>query len=355
VHPVLADRRHLALYLAAWGLFGVVLAWAITPRVSIAWWGAAAVAVPLCAAFAFICLASWYPVRAHPLESTALPRVLTVHLAGAVLSAALWQVLAVGWTRILDRLQPAAGYPAVYRGHVVLFVAVGLLLYLLAVALHYLLAAAESSRRAAHRALKLELATRRAELDAFKAQVDPHFLFNCLNSISSLCGTDPAAARGTAIRLGELLRASLELGARDAIPLHRELELARSYLAVERVRYGDRLRVEETIGDGCRELPVPALVLQPLLENALKHGIAHLVSGGRIELGCRRTGGRLQVTVRNPVDSDRPPSGGAGIGLANVRGRLKLLYGDDALLTAREDENSFEVELVFPARPPADD
>jgi LytS/YehU family sensor histidine kinase len=165
-------------------------------------------------------------------------------------------------------------------------------------------------------------------------QINPHFLFNCLHSISALATQDGARAREMCVRLADFLRGSLGLGLRESIPLSEELGLARSYLEVERVRFGARLRVEEEIESGCEDCAVPALLLQPLVENAVKHGIAGLVDGGSIRLAVRRGVGVVTIAVENGFDPEMPPPSKSGMGLKHVRRRLQVRYGDDAEMEA---------------------
>ena len=186
----------------------------------------------------------------------------------------------------------------------IIFIA-GLLLYLLSVAIHYLFAAAETSRDAERRVLEAEVAARDAELQALKAQLNPHFLFNSLNSVASLAATDPAGARDMCIQLGDYLRGTLKSGS-GLQPLGEELAQVRRFLRVESVRYGDRLRVAEEIDDRCLGVAVPPLLLQPLVENALKHGIAELVEGGEVRIGARCSGELLTVWVENPGRCGEP-------------------------------------------------
>jgi two-component system sensor histidine kinase AlgZ len=230
-----------------------------------------------------------------------------------------------------------------------LFFAVGLLLYLLSVAIHYLFAAAEASRVAERRALEAEVAARDAELTALKAQLNPHFLFNSLNSVASLAVSEPARAREMCIQLGDYLRHTLNERGLTLHPLEDELAQIRRFLAVEKVRYGDRLRVVEQVDDGCLELTVPPLLLQPLVENALKHGIAELVEGGEISIGARRRGDRLTVWVENPTDPEVRSHPGAGVGLANVKGRIDKVFGDEAMLRHNRSGDSYRVEVTVPA------
>jgi sensor histidine kinase YesM len=348
VHPILKEKTGLALYLVSWTLIGMLLALVIAQPERGGWLLAAALAVPLTVLYAFIGLAARYVCQANPLPQTPMLRALGSQLAAGILSSGLWLALGSAWARLLAQLPALAAANDLYRQHIGLFFAAGVLLYLLAAALHYLLLAYEASQRAQQQALELEVLAREAELQAFRTQIDPHFLFNCLNSISSLCGTDPEAARHTAVRLGDFLRASLRWGSDDTIALAEELQLCSAYLDVERVRFGDRLRYEQQVADDALDVQIPALLLQPLLENALKHGIAHLIEGGDIRMACSRAGEFLEILVRNHSDATRPSSSGTGIGLANVRGRLELLYGSRASLETLESDDSFEVEIRIP-------
>jgi LytS/YehU family sensor histidine kinase len=216
------------------------------------------------------------------------------------------------------------------------------------------MAAFESSREAERRALQFEIASREAELRALRAQLHPHFLFNSLNSINALIAARPEEARRLCVRLADFLRRSLALGAREAIPLAEELDLALQLLAIEKTRFGERLCHELGVEDDARACPVPPLLLQPLVENAVTHGIAHVLEGGTIRVAASRGARRLTILVENPCDADRPRGRGAGVGIANVRARLGALHGTEARLDATEQNGLWRVELTMPALPSAE-
>jgi len=220
-------------------------------------------------------------------------------------------------------------------------IAVGLLLYTVSVALHYMYIAQLASRDA-------ELLARDAELRALKAQINPHFLFNSLNSITALTTVDPAKAREMCIRLSDFLRNTLGLGERETISWREELALSRTYLDVEQVRFGSRLRVEIDVDEDCSDCLVPPLVLQPLIENAVKHGIATMVEGGLIRVEGHVIDGSMEVSVENDFDPDSPSPRRHGLGLRNVRSRLATRFGDAARLTAHVENNQFRAEMVVP-------
>ena len=224
----------------------------------------------------------------------------------------------------------------------------GLLLFLLAAALHYLLVAFEDSRRAETEALRFQILSREAELRALRAQIHPHFLFNSLNSISALIGSRPEEARRMCLLLADFLRRSLALGARDRVPLAEELALAEDLLAIEKVRFGARLHYAPRVEEAALTCLVPPLLLQPLVENAVTHGIAQCLEGGTVRLEARRRGERLLLAIENPRDAGAPTRKGTGIGIENVRRRLETLYGREAALRLQSAGDSFQVELELP-------
>src|SRR5260370_14131016 len=161
---------------------------------------------------------------------------------------------------------------------------VGVLLYLLSVAFHYVLIAMEESRHAEAQAIEARVLARDAELKALKAQANPHFLFNSLNSISALNSIDPARARDMCVLLGDFLRLTLGLGEKNLVRFSDELELLEKYLAIEQVRFGDRLKMHEEIQEDSKACLLPPLLLQPLIENAVKHVILGLPERGDVRL-----------------------------------------------------------------------
>ncbi|HJW13680.1 MAG TPA: histidine kinase, partial [Thermoanaerobaculia bacterium] len=191
---------------------------------------------------------------------------------------------------------------------------------------------------------------REAELKALKAQVQPHFLFNCLNSISALTGSDPARAREMCVKLADFLRRSLAVGEKPSIPIGEEMSLARSYLEVERIRFGEKLVVEEELGPSGADCLVPPLLLQPLVENAVVHGISTLSGGGAVRLEASRSGNRLRIVIENPYDPGAPARPRGGLGLKIVRDRLSALYGSDAIFAARRLEDRHLAVISIPAR-----
>jgi LytS/YehU family sensor histidine kinase len=225
----------------------------------------------------------------------------------------------------------------------------GVFFYLFSVALNYALIAQRASQKAQERAVESSVRAREAELSALKAQINPHFLYNSLNSISALTSIDPARAREMCVALADFLRLTLGMGEKGVIPLREELGLVEKYCAIEKVRFGERLILQEEVAEETRDCLLPPLLLQPLFENAVVHGIAQLPEGGWIRLKTARSENRLSVTVENAWDPEAGSSRKNGVGLKNVQRRLEARYGNEAHLEASAEENAFRVRLQFPA------
>ena len=200
------------------------------------------------------------------------------------------------------------------------------------------------------RASQLESELRQSQLELLKSQLQPHFLFNTLNAVNALIYEDPKAADRIITRLGELLRMSLALGSQQVVPLDYEMEFVRAYLDIQQTRLGDRLRVHIDIPEELRDAQVPALLLQPLVENAVLHGIAPVVRGGLVSITARRSGERLELSVTDTGSGLHTPMR-ERIGLSNVRHRLRHLYGDGhAMQAARHEPQGTQVQILIPLR-----
>ena len=184
--------------------------------------------------------------------------------------------------------------------------------------------------------LELLQSLAQSELQALRAQLHPHFLFNALQGISTLIDTNRTAAKDMLHALAGLLRTALKHGSADLVSFHEEVEFITAYLELEQMRFGKRLQVRWDIATESTQVLVPQLLLQPLIENAIVHGIANSRAGGWIELWARVTDGRLRVRITNSVASMMVP--GSGVGLSNTRGRIKYLFEEDGRLEFQLNE-----------------
>ncbi len=204
------------------------------------------------------------------------------------------------------------------------------------------------------RAAALEASLSQARLQALQAQLQPHFLFNTLNAIATLVHKDPRAADEMITNLSELLRLALDGSAQQEVSLRRELELLDRYLEIQQVRFGARLKVERELDAAALDARVPTLILQPLVENAIKHGIEPRADTGVVGITARREGSVLRLVVRDTgggLAAPRQPRDREGIGLANTRARIEALYGSAGRVTLRNGaEGGFSVEMEMPFR-----
>jgi signal transduction histidine kinase len=188
----------------------------------------------------------------------------------------------------------------------------------------------DQERRRESAELQAQLAE--ARLDALRAQINPHFLFNTLNAIAALVERDPAGVRRMIARLGELLRHTIDSRGAAMVPLRDEIEFLQRYIEIMEIRFQGRLRVEMHVDPATLEVRVPSLILQPIVENALEHGASRAVGEGLIEIASRRNGERMIVSVRDNGPGVRE-EGAAGVGMSNTRARLEQLYGARASLS----------------------
>jgi hypothetical protein len=331
----------------SWLLVSAFLVPLVVISGSLSWLESLALLVPLTALYSAVCRSSQYIpvpelpgkpwVRAHFFIVPALVASALCTLAAALAAPPAARFL--GSDTLVQRFD--ALLPLLFG--------VGVLIYLLYAAFNELTRQSERSRQAEIRAMEATSMAREAELRALKAQVNPHFLFNSLHSISALTTVDAERARETCILLADFLRSTLGLGDKPAITLQEELDLTAKYMAVEKVRFGSRLSVDETVEPDTLDVLVPPLLLQPLFENAVKHGVSAMAEGGWLRLRARVNDGRLVIELTNSFDPEAPVRRGQRVGVKNVQRRLESRYGDQAGLVPSTEEGVWRVKLWLPA------
>jgi len=348
VNPILGSRARTGTYLLGWV---PIVALLLLVALSQGWTllEALVLVLPLCLLGAFLFLSSWYLCRALPLASTRVGSHWTAWFTAAAVMAALWGAAAQGLAWIFSRIHLLSGLYDRTRAALPTLLGLGAVLYLAVLTLHYLIDAMERGKAAEDREAQMRLLAQDAELRALRAQLNPHFLFNSLNSISALTTLDPGRARTMCILLSDFLRGSLRLGEKRLVTLAEEVGLLKSYLSIEQIRFGARLQVAWEIAPDTEGEEIPALLLQPLVENAIKHGIAGLPEGGVVRIASRREGNVLELRVENPVDEDMPAPEGLGLGLRQVRSRLQMRFGDRMRFEAGIAGGVHRVLMVFPA------
>jgi signal transduction histidine kinase len=348
MHPLLSDSRALFAYMLAWLAAGLAAAWSLCFAGLADWPGALLFALPQSLVFGFAALSGYYVCRAMPHAGRRLSGVAMRFGVAALLAGGGSLAIGLVWNDIGQFLLPGTVLVHLDSTARLQWFALCALLYLLSLLAHDVHYAFEREREASACAAEMRALAREAELQMLRAQVDPHFLFNSLNSICALIGSDAEAAREMTIDLAEFFRRTLALAGCERIALGDELVLCEHYLAIERRRFGARLTVAIDVDDAARACLLPPLCLQPLLENAVKHGIRPLAAGGTVHVAALVRDGWLHLRVDNPLDAAAPPAPGTALGLANLRERLSRCYAGRARLLWRREDAAFTVEMTVP-------
>jgi two-component system sensor histidine kinase AlgZ len=339
----MGNWRAARLYLLAWLMLGLLLA-AMLAVGGASWPASLLFALPLVLVYAIASgYSAYYVCRAYPLGPGRAVAALRGPLLTALCAAGLWCALGAAWNSLWRALAPGLALvmsPALTTSMFVL----GVLLYGLAAAVSYLVIESGRVRELETRELQVKLMAQDAELRMLRTQVDPHFLFNSLNSISALTAM--------IVRLADFFRHSLGLQADRKVTLSQELRLVVDFVAIEQVRFGERLRFEVDADPRTQACLLPPMLLQPLVENAVKHGIGQMLEPGAIRIQAACAGSQLHLRVENDVDGDGSAAGGSatgsGIGLENVRRRLAATYGHEAGVRWTREARAFRVELTLP-------
>lgn len=352
MHPILSDFRKLLCYLAAWLLCGMLMAGLLVAAGVAPLRNALLFAIPVCLVYGFFALSAYYVCRSQPFARRSPFSAVVVFGAVSLAAGLAWLGLCAAWNIVAASINAEWASIALSRHLAAILFAAGFCFYLLSILLHDALIAFENMLVAERRAAQSVLLARDAELEVLRTQIDPHFLFNSLNSISALTAIDPSAARAMAIALGQFFRQTLALSARTSIPLADEIALCENFLQIEKIRFGNRLAVDIHIDPNTRSAPVPPLSLQPLVENAVKHGIRNMDDGGTITIIASAHERWLHITIENPINPQSSPIAGNGVGLKNSRLRFAALYGDQArIIWQQTGDQRFVVEITTPFEP----
>jgi sensor histidine kinase YesM len=296
--------------------------------------------------FALIGSGLWFMVRYSNLQTKTFSELAFYHLTGAAVTIFAWIITS---TFILKGIfSDNQNYRDFLNGALSFRIITGTMFYALLVTGYYLLINFRELKEKNQREAQLTNLLKEAELNMLRSQIRPHFLFNSLNSISSLTMTNPEKAQEMVIKLSEFMRYSLNLPDTMISTLEKEMHHAELYLDIEKVRFGERLCFEKTIQSGSLEWSVPVMILQPLLENAVKYGVYESSETTKINLISGPDDGVLIITISNTYDPEAMIKKGTGTGLKNIRARLLNLYGTSSLLKINQADCRFEVILRIP-------
>jgi sensor histidine kinase YesM len=291
-------------------------------------------------------LSLWYPFRYFNAPGSRNISVVSNLILSGAISVTLWVFITK--FSVMAVLPKINDYKAYWDTTLPYRVGTGIFLYCLIVLVYYLFVSLYNLSEKNAKEARLESLVKETELKMLRSQINPHFLFNSLNSISSLTITDPEKAREMVIKLSEFMRYALSKKDEQPVSLRSELENLRLYLEIEKVRFGERLSTEETIEEKCLEIQMPVMLLQPLYENAIKHGVYESTESVSIKTKVSCGNGYLQVIISNNYDLAPSSVKGTGTGLINVVRRLELFYGKKASLKTTKENGIYTVSLFIP-------
>jgi LytS/YehU family sensor histidine kinase len=289
-------------------------------------------------------LSFWYPAKYISIENNLSYKIFLTHLAGGVIASCIW--LAVGYF-VINGIIYSPAYSVFFYSTLAWRFFIGLLFYFLITSLYYIIIYYNSVQEKSLKEAELKNLVTESELRSLKFQINPHFIFNSLNSMSALTTIEPDRARGMILKLADFLRYTLANNGRDKNKLEEELKNINLYLDIEKIRFEDKFDFIEEIDPSVLELKVPNMILQPLFENAIKHAVYDSLDKITIKLKCSVENNLLVICVENNFEKGYPKKG-TGIGLQNIRSRLELIYGEKNLMEVKKEGDRFRVILYIP-------
>jgi two-component system, LytTR family, sensor kinase len=293
-----------------------------------------------------IALSIWYPFSYFNTGERKTVTLISNTLIIGAISITLWAVMT---KLVMTAVLPAQNdYQSYWDATLPYRIGTGVFIYGIIVLSYYLFVSLTNLSEKKAKEARLESLIKETELKLLRSQINPHFLFNSLNSISFLTISDPEKAREMVIKLSDFMRYALSKKDEQPVTLRSELENLRLYLEIEKVRFGDRLSIEENIDENCLETKMPVMTLQPLYENAVKHGVYESIELVRIKTDARIVDKHVRITISNNYDVTPSPKKGTGTGLMNVERRLELFFGNKASIKAEGESGVYTVTLYIP-------
>jgi two-component system, LytTR family, sensor kinase len=347
LNPFINNKKVLATYCVAWFLVFLVHISVLNLFLGLPFLTAALDSAVFNGIYLSFGVSLWYTVSFNTLENYNVFKIFLNHIAAACITSGLW--IGIGYFIMSRSINGNNLYTnGMLPSSLIWRFLIGILYYTVIICIDYVIIYYNNFQDKLLNEATLNSLVKEAELKTLKYQINPHFIFNSLNSISSLTITDPQKAQDMTIKLSSFLRSTLSKNEKQKNKLGEEIANARLYLDIEKVRFAEKFDFADEIKTECRDLEVPSMILQPLFENAIKHGVYESFDKVIIRLLCGREKDYFKIVVENNFDPESVPRRGEGIGLKNIRNRLKLIYNQDNLLTVEKKGNLFKVNIFIP-------
>ena len=348
VNPLISKQKSFLVYLMLWSFIAMLHSIFIYQYFSgNAWQIALLDAAVFNFIFAIMGIGIWYAVAYNNYENRNFISLLLIQLVIGLVFVFCWFWLSLAVLKLI--LTTESGYVAIIKSTISWRLLIGFFYYIIQVLVCYTIINYQLLQIRKANEAELRHLINEAELSNLKSQLNPHFIFNSLNSISALTISQPKQAQDMIIKLSEFLRYSLRAENNEQlVTLQEELDNIEKYLAIEKIRFGDRLQVVKNITVQTNSYNIPTFILQPIFENAIKHGVYESLEPVIIKISVAHDHDWLLIKISNNFDPDGMQHKGAGIGIPNIRNRLKLIYGNPDLLKISNQESIYDVELVIP-------
>jgi sensor histidine kinase YesM len=293
-------------------------------------------------------LSFWYSARYISFENNSLTKILLSHIVGAILASAFW--LAVGFFMLINIIALPGYYYDFFINTLPWRFLIGILFYFLITSFYYTVIYYNNYQERIVKETELKNLITEAEIRSLKFQINPHFIFNSLNSMSALTVINPDKARSMILKLADFLRYTLASNEKQTTNLSEELKNIRLYLEIEKVRFEDKFEFAEEIEKECLRIKVPSMILQPLFENAIKHAVYEALEKVTLNLTAKIKNDFMEIKVENNFEGNVSGKSGTGIGLTNIKNRLELVYNQKDLININKEKNLFSVVIYIPIR-----
>jgi two-component system LytT family sensor kinase len=287
----------------------------------------------------------WFSSKYLSIENTKITRIVLVHFTGGILVTIVWLLL--GYFAVMSLVKDTDLYGNFFIQTIKSRFIIGLLFYFLLTAFYYIVIYYSGFQERLVKETELKNLITQAELRSLKFQINPHFIFNSLNSMSALTEIDPKKAKQMIIKLADFLRYTLANNDKQKNTLNEELRNIKLYLDIEKIRFEDKFEYIEELDKQCGKTEIPSMILQPLFENAIKHAVYETLDRVTIKLNCDKLDNFLKISINNNFEGESHKKG-AGVGLKNIKERLSLIYHQDNLMEIKKDNGSFTVNIYIP-------
>lgn len=293
-------------------------------------------------------LGLWISIFYSNIEKKSILTIIFNHILLCIIFLGIW--LAIDYLILSSSFKDNTQYIKYLNASIPWRAGNGFLFYGLIIIVYYLMLYYQNFREKAVKESELKTLIKESELSSLKSQINPHFLFNSLNSISSLTIIEPEKAREMIIKLSDFLRYTISYNEEQLTSLEEELQNVNRYLDIEKIRFGKRLNIVMNTNEECLGKILPGLILQPLIENSIKYGIHDSIDESVVEIVTVCNADVLKVKIKNSYDQDFIEKKGEGVGLNNIRSRLNIMYNSDKLMNINKTNNTFEVTISFPQK-----